>query len=276
MADHPDLGTRGPGAAVLAWTLGGRARGLAGWAVAVAVMSLFYTATYSFFDADQLGALADSMPAGLLTALGMDDFVSVAGYVGSTVFGLLGPVLLLVHGIGGAASVLAGEEESGALELELTAPVSRRTVLLQRSAAVLLGLAGLVAVIAVTVALTVTLLGLDGLPVRHVLAAALGLLLLTGALTLVTVAAGAVTGSRTVALAAGAGLAAASYVAESVGAVVDPLSWLRPLSPWHWYAGSSPLRTGLDVPGFLGLLGLALLALVVALAAFDRRDLRGG
>jgi ABC-2 type transport system permease protein len=54
---------------------------------------------------------------------------------------------------------------------------------------------------------------------------------------------------------------------------VDAVSWLRYLSPFHYYAAHDPLGSGADL-GDLGVLSAAALVLTaVAVAAFGGRDL---
>ncbi|MEX2504854.1 MAG: ABC transporter permease subunit, partial [Egicoccus sp.] len=111
-----------------------------------------YTSFYPMMgqDAAAIEPFMENMPEGMISALGMDQMASAAGYLQSTVFGLLGPALLLVFAIGTGARTLAGAEEDGTLELELTHPVSRTRVYLERLAGLWAGaLALVVAVFAV-------------------------------------------------------------------------------------------------------------------------------
>ncbi|MGZ4410309.1 MAG: ABC transporter permease subunit, partial [Gaiellaceae bacterium] len=50
------------------------------------------------------------------------DYVSGAGYLGSELFSLMIPLLLLVAAIGAGSRAIAGEEESGTLDLLLANP----------------------------------------------------------------------------------------------------------------------------------------------------------
>jgi ABC-2 type transport system permease protein len=260
-------------AAVTAGVLREQRRPLVLWGIALAAVTTIYVSFYPAVGGDEMQSMVDAMPEGLATAMGYDRLGSAAGYLTSTVFGLLGPALLLVFGIGRGASLVAGLEEDGGLELELTSPVPRTTVVRERLIALVALLAALVGVVAVVTVLLWTAIDLEDVTLGGILATSLGLLLLTLAVSAVALAAGAATGRRAVALGVGAGVAVVGYIADALGAVVDGAAWLADLSPWSWYLAEDPMTTGVDPVGYGLLLLLAALAAGVAVRTFDRRDL---
>ncbi len=257
---------------VLRWVLRGQRRALLLWAVAVALVSGIYAGFYELLDVAEMEALVDSMPPGLAAAMGYDQLGTATGYLEFTVYGLLGPILVLVFAIGFAARTLAGQEEDGSLELEVTAAVGRRRVLLERYAALVVQVAVLVA--AITAVVGVLVAAID-MPVGAVglAAAGLGMLLLVLAIASVTFATGAVTGRRAIALAVGAVVAVGGFVADALADLLDDGRWMEALSPFSWYLSGDPLAEGVDVVGFAALLGLSVVAVAVAVPAFERRDL---
>ena len=257
-------------APVLTHVLRTEARSTMVWSAAVALVAGLYTSAYTTISGSKAVAVGN-LPHGLVTALDLGAIGTPAGYLASTVYGILGPALLLVFTVTRAARLLAGQEEDGTLELELAHPVSRAQVYTERWAATAVAALWLVVVLTVAVLLAGRLIGL-GVGVGSLVAASAGLALLVLAVGAVTFAAGAATGRRTVALAAGAGLGLASYVANALGASVG-LPWLVDLSPWSWYLGAQPLTTGPDVPGLAELALLGILAAAVGVVAFARRDL---
>ncbi len=258
---------------VLRWVLRQHRRALIGWTVAVAVVCGIYVSFWpAMGDAGELEALIEGMPEGIVAALGYDAIGTPAGYLESTIFGLLGPILLLVFGLTFAAKLVAGEEEDGTLELELSAPIARGSVYLQRYLTVVLALLWLCLVVAaVTVGLVAALDMQVGTP--ELLAITLGMFLLALAFSSVAFAAGAATGRKAIALAVGAGLAVAAYIANALAPLLDDGRWLEAISPFAWYLASEPLVDGLSVPGALGLVALALVPVGLAVVRFDRRDL---
>lgn len=259
------------GGTVLTAVLRSNRRSLLLWALAVAAVAALYTAFYPSVGGGQMDAMLESMPSEFITAMGFDSMTTAAGYVTSTVYSLLGAVLTLVCAIGLGARLVAGQEEDGTLELELSAPVSRRRVYAERLAA--LWLTVLVLVLALSASLGVLSAALElGLTATNVAAASTGLLLFGGALGTVAFAVGAATGRRGLALGTAASAAVASYLLSYLSPIAEA-PWMEQLSPFHWYIGAEPLATGFDGPGLALLAALAVLAALGGAVSFARRDL---
>ena len=258
---------------VLRWVLRVQRRALIGWGVALALVAALYVSFWpAMGDTQEMQALIDSMPEALVTAMGYDAISSPAGYLESTVYALLAPILMLVFAISFGARLIAGDEEVGALELEAAGPVGRRRLLLERYAALVLGvgwLGTLTGVVSLTLARG---LGMD-IGTGPLIGATIGLVLLVLALGSVAFAVGAATGRRAVALAVGATIAVFGSMANALAPLLDDGAWLERLSPFFWYLGNDPLNEGLGRAGALALALLALVSLGVAVLAYDRRDL---
>lgn len=247
-------------------------RSLLLWGIAVAAVTAVYVGFWpAMGEGAEIEAFTANMPEALVQALGYDQIATPAGYLRSTVYGLLAPVLLLVFAIGAGARLLAGQEEDGTLELELTAPVARRQLLAGRLLALWVDVALLVAVVTgVTLGLVAALdmaVGASG-----ILAAGSGLLLLVLGFGTLAMAVGAATGRRATALAVAAGLAVVSFILDAIGPAVGA-DWMTAVSPFSWYLEHDPLAEGFHLPSLLLLAAVPLLAAAGALAAFDRRDL---
>jgi ABC-2 type transport system permease protein len=262
-------GTRLP---VARWVLREQRRALTLWAVSLAAITAMYLAFYPSMATDEMTAVMEGLPEALMTGMGWDRIATGSGYLESTIYGLLAPALLLVYGIAAGARLLAGHEEDGSLELEGTAPISRRQLLLERYAALAFALLVLCAALAVATLVLVPVLGME-VTSANILAATLGLWLFVQAMATVSFAVGAATGRRTLALGVGAGLAVAAYMADTIGEMMQGGDWLSTISPFGWYLGNDPLTQGVDVVGY-GLLAVAVVvALVAGLLRYERRDL---
>jgi ABC-2 type transport system permease protein len=158
----------------------------------------------------------DSFPAGLATTLGFLDLTSGAGYVQATFLGLIGFVLMTIAATLWSSAAIAGDEESGSLELTRAHGVSRLQVMTERSLAVILRLTWLASVSALLIVSFNSSSGIDLEP-SHIVGgcfALLGLELLAASFGM---AVGALTGRRSHASAAAAGIAFLGYVLDSVG-----------------------------------------------------------
>lgn len=269
-APAPATATARPGT-VLTGVMRSQRRSLVLWCLAVCGVATLYTVFYPSIGGVKFEVMMESMPPELVEAMGLETMASAAGYVSGTVFALLGAILVLVCVIGLGARLVAGHEEDGTLELELSGPVSRPQVYAERLAA--LWLTAAVLVISLCVVLQVLSVLFDlGLETANLVAAGVGLVLFAGALGTLAFAVGAATGRRAVALGVASGVAVLSYSFSYVGPLVEGAGWMESVSPYHWYIGNEPLTNGFDWPG-LGLLALlALVSVVAGALSFRRRD----
>jgi ABC-2 type transport system permease protein len=261
----------GPGR-VFAWTVRQNRRALMLWSVAIAAVSAMYASFYPMMEGPEMETLIEGMPEGLVAALGYDRIGTAAGYLESTVYALLGVILMMVFAITYGARVLAGVEEDGSLELEITSGVSRRRVLMERYASLAVHLVSMA--LAVTVAIALVALGIEmDIGLGGLLAGGLGMFLFALVVGSVTFTVGAATGRRGLALGLGAGFGVLAYLADAFAGMLDDGRWLEALSPFSWYLSGDPLTEGIDVLGFGGLVLLTVAALGVATVTFEQRDL---
>jgi ABC-2 type transport system permease protein len=253
-------------------TLWDERRSLLGWTLAIAAVAAMYASFWPTVDTPEMQKAMESYPQGLLEALNYNDLTSAAGYVGSSVYGLLIPMLVTVFAIAYGTRTVAGDEEAGTLDLLLAHPVSRTRVALQRYAA--LGAALLV----VGVALWLAMLAVSG-PARlgeispgEFAAATLQLALLGACIGALAFAVGAATGRKALAIGVAAGVAVLAYLANGILPQVEGLGWTRSVSPWHWSVGGEPLKHGLQVGDSLLLLGTAAVLVALGTWVFNRRD----
>jgi len=254
------------------WQLARQRGSMFGWAIALAAVAGIYVPFYPAMGGGELQAIVDTLPPEVVSALGYDSIGTPEGYLTSTVFGLLGPALMLVFGIGLGARTIAGEEEAGALELAASAPVRRDVLLAGRVVAMHTQVALLALVTFAVTALLTRVVGMD-VALSGIAAAAVGLNLLVIAFATLTLAAGAVTGRRAVAVAVGAGTAVAAFVADALSGVVARGDTLERISPFSWYLAGDPVAQGVDVVGYVLLGAVTFVAWGVAYVVFQRRDL---
>ncbi|MEA9984379.1 MULTISPECIES: ABC transporter permease subunit [Subtercola] len=261
---------------LLRQSLVGSWRSLLAWSLGLAATILLYMPLFPSLGGanSQLSALLASLPPQLIKTLGYTDIASGSGYAESTFFGLVGFLLMSAAATTWGSAAIAGDEESGALELILAHGVSRHQLVLERSLAVTVRLVVLAAVSGALLAAVnpSSQLGLAGTDIVAACAAFLGLGLVSGSAALMV---GALTGRRLFSTAAGAGVAAVSYVVNAIGSQSAALDALRSFTPYGWAYRHTPLATGADLPGLALLFGLSALFTVVAVAALRRRDISG-
>lgn len=258
---------------VLAGVLREQRRSLIVWAGAMFAVASFYISFFpSFGSTTAMQDVIDTMPKGVVDALGYDQIATAAGYIGATVYGLLGPVLILVFGVSTGARLIAGEEEAGSLELELAHPVGRLRLAGERWLAVVVGLTFLALAVAAASVLLVAVLDLD-VELGNLLAMTVGLFMFGLTFSSVAFAIGAATGRRAFALGGTAALAVLGYLAHAVGPQLEGGAWMDQISPFGWYLSNDPLINGWDFGGLALMAAVIVVAVPAALTVFARRDL---
>ena len=247
-------------------------RSVVGWSIAVAAVGVLYAGFYPSMNNPDMAAAMEAFPEGLIEALGMADIASPAGYLGSTTYGILGPVLMIIFAGTLGFRAIVGDEEDGRLDVLLAHPVPRSSVVLQRAAAlgVAVLLAGLVLFAAMVAASGPA--QFEDLGVGNLAAATTQLVLLALVFGALALAIGGLTGSPALTWGVVGLVAVLSYVANSLGRAVDGLAWSRNLSAFHYYADGEPLRNGLQVGDSIVLLAAAALLVIAAVIGFGRRD----
>jgi ABC-2 type transport system permease protein len=251
-------------------------RSLAGWSLGiVAYVALIAAIFPSITRSVDLDKLLESYPDALKSLFGIaggGSLDSGAGFLDAELFGLMLPLLVLVLAIGSGAGTFAGEEDAGRLELVLAAPVRRSAAVVAKGVAVAAEIAVVCITAGVALAVLDPIFGLD-LDILHLVGGVVQIGLIGLCYGWIALAVGAATGDRTIALGAGAGLAAAGYL---VSGLHDLAGWLDPfrvLSAF-WWLGAAPLQNGIRGSGVIVVLAASVAALAVGAWLVDRRDLR--
>jgi beta-exotoxin I transport system permease protein len=248
-------------------------RSAVGWAIAVVGVSLLYAAFYPSIrdSAAQLSDYMDKLPEAVKSVIGAD-YTTPAGYLRSELFSSLGIILFLIFAIGAGSRAIAGEEERRTLDLVLSTPVRRRTLITDKALAIVVTTFALATVLFVTTLAAGPLFDLS-VPAPRLVGACVMLALLAIAFGAIALAIATSSGRRSLGNAVAGAIAVVSLVVNALAAQVSGLNPIRPLSPFRWYLDPDPLTTPLRPVNVLVLVGITAVAFVVALVAFDRRDL---
>ncbi len=249
-----------------------RRRGLIGYCLGMAVYTLVVVAMYPAFKTstslDKLIA-SDSTAAALFGVTG--PISTTGGWLNGNIYANFFPLIMLLLTIGYGAACLAGQDEDGTLGPLVVLPVRRAAIVIQKAAA----MAAQAALLTVTVAVLVVIgrsFQLD-VTIANIASVSAAVFLMGLDFGLATMAAGALTGSRGVAIAAGTTLAAASYLISSLAAVV---SWIQPAryaTLFYWSVGNGQINHGASPGDYAVLIVTGLCALAIATLAFRRLDL---
>jgi ABC-2 type transport system permease protein len=192
------------------------------------------------------------------------------GFLNAELFSVLLPVVFLIFGISRGAAMIAGEEETGTIELLLVTPASRSRVAAEKAAALVAATLALGLIVFFFVWSSGLIVDAQ-LPMGEVAAGVLALVLLGTEHGLVAMAVGLLTGQKTWALAVGSTLAVAGYVLHVAGQLVDSVEPYQTLSPVHQALGAGPVG-GLSI-AFLWMTLVGIVVFAVSLPRFEHRDI---
>lgn len=255
-------------------TLFDQRKALVAWVVSLALLMGMYVAIWpSMRGQPSMSDFLDQMPEAMrsLFATTGADMSTPVGYLQVELMSFMGPLVLMLYSVTAGAGAVAGEEDRRTMDLLLSAPVSRTRVVVQKLAAMSVGVLLLAGVGAVALLVEGSLADM-GLPRGNVAAAMLHMALLALVFGALALAIGATTGHATLSRAAAAVVAVLAYVVNGLAPIV---SWLEPvqkLSPFFQYIAHDPLRHGVSWPSVGVAVATVVVLGVVAVLGFRRRD----
>jgi ABC-2 type transport system permease protein len=245
------------------------------WSLAMFLFSLYYMSFYPSMakDTENLQDMMDNMPDSFKAMMGGEvDLSTPEGFLSLEAFSFFYPILFLAFAVIYGAGIIGSEEENSTFDLLLSTPIRRWRVVLEKYAAL------------VTFTLIVLLLsylgfwfgaivaGVDDFPESDILFGTLNmfpLIMFFAALALMLTG---IRGGRGLALGGVLGLAAITYLVDTMSEVAHVPDVLVKLSPWHYYNGANVLREGFELGNIALLLGLSIVFVAAALWGFERRD----
>ena len=256
-------------------TLWDQRRALLWWGIGLAVLAAFTVAFYpSIANAPGFDSILEEMPEALARAFmgEVTDLTSPTGYLNSQLFVVFLPLLFLVFAVARGSSTIAGEEESGTLDLLLSYPVARWRVTLDKFAAIIVATLVLAFIFWLTLAMSAIAIGME-ISLLRMAEATLSAALLGLTFGGLALAVGCATGKRGISIGVSSAVGVAAYFLNALVPLVDVLEPSRKLSPFYYYIGADPLSNGLSPLHVAVLIGLTLVLVAVALVLFNRRDL---
>ncbi|GAA3933673.1 ABC transporter permease subunit [Microbacterium soli] len=220
-----------------------------------------------------IGPLAESFPPAVAALFGGGDLHSAAGFLHLELFGMLAPAAVIVVAIVTASAGITGEEQSRRMSLLLAQPVSRSRVYGTATAAMVLDvlIVGVALLLGSWVGITIS--G-SPLPVRHLIAVCVLLILLGWFFGGLTLLCSGLTGSATIATWIPAVIAVGAFFGCTLLLAAGHEAWAW-WSPFRAYLAGPPLMAGFD--GWWQIIWLltgAALFTATGMPCFRNRDLR--
>lgn len=250
-----------------------RLRGTAVLTVAVSLYVGFIVWYYTALEDVDYEAIFQDLPPAMIEAFGIDALGTIEGFLGTQVFNFLWLLGLGLYFAYAAAGIVAGDVETGRLDLLLSLPLSRSRLLVEKFASLLVPLAALNVVVGVVIYVLSVAVGESIAPGSLVLAHVLSVpfLLVCAAVGLVC----SVVATRTsVAERAAVGVVFVLYLVESVVGGGTDFEVIQYVSPTNYYDPTPVLVDGTYDPlDPVVLLAAFVVLLALAQAVFRRRDL---
>jgi len=246
-----------------------------GWAAFSGIWPAMYVALYpSIGGMGELQKMLEQFPPALRAFFASStlNLGSPEGFLNMELFTFVAPLLILAYTVVVAGSATAGEEERGTMDLLLANPIPRWRIVVEKSAAFVIGTIVIGIGMWIGAAIGGAAVGVE-LDLWLVGQATASVCLLGLALGGLALALGALTGRRWLAAGVALMVAIAGFFLNGLGALVDWLEPWRPISPFYQYLANDPLTNGLDLGNALVLAAWAVVGTIVAVLAFERRDL---
>jgi ABC-2 type transport system permease protein len=246
-----------------------------GWGLFAAIWPAMYVGLYPSIEAmGDIQTMIDKLPPAIREFFASSELNigTAEGFLNLEFFTFIAPLLVLAYTVVVAGGATAGEEERGTMDLLLANPIPRWRVVVEKAAAFVVGTIVIVAIMWVGAAGAATAVGID-LDLWRLAQALVSVLLLGLALGGLALALGAMTGRRWLSAGVSLMVVIAGFFLNGLGALIDWLEPWRPISPFYHYIANDPLVNGLEPVNVLVLLGWAVVGGIVAVIAFERRDL---
>ena len=262
-------------ASVFSKTLFDMRRGLIWWSVGLILTNLMIVLIFPSIEASSaaLTEYMNNLPPAMIALFGdIQSFTTMEGYLGLELFSFFLPALTLGFGIAYGGSAIGSEEDSGTLDLLLSYPISRRSVLAQKFGAITVF--ALLVLVASTIGLLLGVVMVDSsIDAVNLAGAVLNVGLLTlffGTLALALTGVGM---NRGAASGIAAGLAALTFLMNSLAPLADLPAAVQHITPWYYYDAVEVLQSGPEPVNTAVLLVGIIILLVIGLVGFQRRDI---
>lgn len=251
-----------------------RRNAIIGWAIGLTFLPAMYVGIYPQFEAE-LEGMQGILDLEIYQAMGMN-FGTFEDWMASTVINIV-PILLAIYALIDGTGTLAGQEDDGKLELIVALPIPRWQIVAVK--AIAHGLALFVILLLVSISTTIVFLSIEG-HIETVLVASQvfwGVMYtwpLVMAFGMVSLFLGAFAPRRRIAALVATVVVVASYFGNNLSGQVSALETIKPFFLFNYLDASAGLfENGPQASDVLALLAVALVAFLLAVFFFQRRDL---
>ncbi|MDA1279366.1 MAG: ABC transporter permease subunit [Chloroflexi bacterium] len=232
-------------------------------------VTLFYP---TIRDATGFAEFIEQLPETLKALIGdAETYTTAEGFLNAEMFSFMAPLVIGTFVIIAGMAAIAGEEESHTLDQLLANPITRQSIVLQKAAALLTGLLILVVAMWIGIVSGSKIAGFD-LSITGTTQALVSLFALGAVLGLIALSVGAVTGRKGLAGGIAAAVGVVGFLLDTFLSVVELLDPARFISVFYYFNNNDVIINGINIAHFSTLVAIAVIAVVVAVWRFERRD----
>tara|TARA_X000001036_G_C20514073_1_gene739361 strand:+ start:39 stop:842 length:804 start_codon:yes stop_codon:yes gene_type:complete len=247
------------------------------WLVGLLVLAFYLSFAYDSFseNLDSFNDLIESFPKELLHLLGAEnglDMSTFAGFLNLEIFGVMGPIMVIVVGINAGTHIVAGELNNKTLELVMSTPVGRNNYLFQQILVMITKIFFISLFIWFSFMFfsTIFTLNLDVIKLIGTTTHLFFLGLIFGSLSLLI---GSITGNKTKTLGISTVIAILSHFVNAISPLIDGAKNMKYISVFHYYKNSNPIVNGADFFDIFIMLLLCIILMVLSFISFKYKDL---
>ena len=254
-----------------------RRNAIIGWAIGLSFLPAMYIGIYPQVAAD-LEGLQNIVDLQIYAAMGIS-FGSFEEWIASTIINIV-PIIVAIYAVIDGTGTLAGEEEAGKLELMISLPIPRWQIVTVKAIAHAIALFLILLIVAI--ATTIVFYAIESeiettLVWTDVLWGLLYTWPLVMAVGMISLFLGAFAPRRRVAAIISTVIVIVSYFGDNLSSQVSTLESLQPLFLFHYLNATADLFvTGPQASDIIILVGIALVAFILAVVFFQLRDITVG
>lgn len=254
-----------------------RRNGIIGWSIGLSLLPAIYVAIYPQFQ-DDLAGMQDILDLEIYKAMGMN-FGTFEDWLASTIINLV-PIILAIYAVLDGTGTLAGEEDSGKLEIVVALPIPRWQIVTVKAIAHAIGLFLILLIVDVVTTFVFVTIESDiqtTLTTWDVFWSLLYLWPIVLAFGMISLFLGAFAPSRRVAALIATVVVIVSYFGNNLSSQISTLETLKPFFLYNYLDATATLWVDGPNPGdVLVLLGVSLVAFILAVLFFQRRNITVG
>lgn len=248
------------------------------WGIGLAAVGVLVVIMVPLLDMQQIVDLLSTLPPVLIGAMGVGDdlqlFASPEGFVAIGFFAKFA-LIFSVYPVVMGMRITANEEDEGILDVLMSLPINRAGFIIEKFAAYVVSIIGIVIMIYLGMSLGVAISGVQ-LDMSKLASVIWNLVPVLTFVMAVTMFVATLVRRKQVALTIVTGFVISSYMIQTVASMAQGSTIAEAFgtfSYFTYYNAGSILKDGLILSHVIGMFAISAILLFAALYLFDRRDL---